>query len=141
MGFLGRLVIVLTLLTMCATIIMVAGAMSVGTLWSGPSSFGMMTRTDFYPVSTFRWDGMDVATVPHMVFLALGLMFFVFLLCALVVWRLTSHHAGRRHGRQEAEETKLMQELYHGFSRLEDRVESLETILLERERSRVKGLG
>ena len=32
----------------------------------------------------------------------------------------------------QAEETKLIQELYQGLSRIEERVEALETILLER---------
>jgi phage shock protein B len=34
---------------------------------------------------------------------------------------------------QREEEVRLMQELHHGMKRLETRVESLETILLERE--------
>ena len=36
-------------------------------------------------------------------------------------------------GRAE-EETKLMQELYQGLTRMEERVEALETLLLDRER-------
>jgi len=32
------------------------------------------------------------------------------------------------------EESQLMQELYQGLTRMEERVESLETLLLERER-------
>ena len=32
------------------------------------------------------------------------------------------------------EETKLMQELYQGLTRMEERVEALETLLLDRER-------
>lgn len=39
----------------------------------------------------------------------------------------------RRNPQQEAEEARLMQELHHGMARLEDRVENLETIVLERE--------
>jgi phage shock protein B len=36
--------------------------------------------------------------------------------------------------RDEAEETKLVQELYQGFSRMEKRIEALETILLDLEK-------
>ncbi len=37
-----------------------------------------------------------------------------------------------------AEEAKMIQDIYHGLLKMEERVESLETILLERER---KGSG
>jgi len=37
----------------------------------------------------------------------------------------------KRNRQQEAEETRLMQDLHHSFQKLEERVESLETILLE----------
>ncbi len=33
-----------------------------------------------------------------------------------------------------AEETRMIQEVYHGLSRMEERVEALETILIERQR-------
>ncbi|MGQ4808030.1 hypothetical protein NKDENANG_01397 [Candidatus Entotheonellaceae bacterium PAL068K] len=40
-----------------------------------------------------------------------------------------------RGGQQmQAEETRLMQQLYQGLSRMEDRIEALETLLLERDR-------
>ena len=34
----------------------------------------------------------------------------------------------------QTEETKMIQEIYQGFSRMEERVEALETLILERER-------
>lgn len=34
----------------------------------------------------------------------------------------------------QAEETKMIQDIYHGLSKMEERVESLETILIERQR-------
>lgn len=37
-----------------------------------------------------------------------------------------------------AEETRLIQEIHQGLSRMEERVEALETILLEREESELK---
>jgi phage shock protein B len=33
-----------------------------------------------------------------------------------------------------SEETKMIQDIYHGLSKMEERVESLETILIERQR-------
>jgi len=35
--------------------------------------------------------------------------------------------------KQQAEETKMIQEIYQGLSRMEERVEALETILLDRD--------
>ncbi len=40
---------------------------------------------------------------------------------------------GDRDEAAQAEETKLMQELHQGLSRMEKRIEALETILLERQ--------
>jgi phage shock protein B len=42
--------------------------------------------------------------------------------------------ASRQSQQRQAEEAKLMQELYQGLSRMEERVEALETILLDRKR-------
>ncbi len=39
-----------------------------------------------------------------------------------------------RNQRLQAEETKMIQEIYRGLSSLEQRVEALETILLDKER-------
>ena len=36
--------------------------------------------------------------------------------------------------KSQADETKMIQEIYDGLSRMEERVEALETILLDRER-------
>jgi phage shock protein B len=36
--------------------------------------------------------------------------------------------------KMQAEETRLIQEIYRGLSRMEERVEALETIILERDR-------
>ena len=36
--------------------------------------------------------------------------------------------------RTQAEEAKMVQEIYQGLSRLEERIESLETILLDKDR-------
>ena len=44
-----------------------------------------------------------------------------------------------RHGEQlNADETKLIQELHQGLSRMEERVEALETILADREATEAK---
>ena len=42
----------------------------------------------------------------------------------------------RRSGKTEAEETRLIQEIHHGLVKMESRVESLETLLLDSERTK-----
>ena len=55
---------------------------------------------------------------------------FVVLVAAFVFKR-----SGISRGRDphEAEETRVIQELYNGMNRMEERIEALETILLDRE--------
>jgi phage shock protein B len=48
---------------------------------------------------------------------------------ALKIWKGISPEQSQQ---LRVEETKLIQELYQGLSRIEERVEALETILLER---------
>jgi len=56
-----------------------------------------------------------------------------FLFCLVVLaWCLLRPGASRDRDRLSAEESRLMQEVYHGLSRLEERVEALETILMDR---------
>lgn len=50
---------------------------------------------------------------------------------ALKIWKGLSPEQSQQ---LRAEETRLMQELYQGLSRMEERVEALETILLDRKR-------
>jgi phage shock protein B len=55
----------------------------------------------------------------------------IIFLRALKIWKgVSSEHNQQR----QAEETKLIQEIYRGLAKLEERVEALETILLDRHR-------
>jgi len=47
--------------------------------------------------------------------------------------RILTGRSVRTNPAQEAQEARLMQELYHGMARLEERIENIETIVLERE--------
>ena len=40
----------------------------------------------------------------------------------------------RNEKQSQAEETRMIQDIYHGLSKMEERVEALETILIERQR-------
>jgi phage shock protein B len=54
---------------------------------------------------------------------------------ALKIWKGISPEQSKQ---LQAEETKLIQELYQGLSRLEERVEALETILFDQDRKERK---
>lgn len=49
----------------------------------------------------------------------------------------TARGSGSKANRQtDAEETEMIQEMYHGFRKMEKRIESLETLLLDDESAR-----
>ena len=61
---------------------------------------------------------------------------FVLLMGALVLvaLRLLTGRGRKRDGASSEEETRMMQEIYHGLAELGERVEALETLLVERQR-------
>jgi phage shock protein B len=65
------------------------------------------------------------------VFIVFGSVVCVFAILGWVIVRLTKG----KHSSQSsnAEESQMMQEIFHGLSRMEKRVETLETLLMERE--------
>lgn len=52
----------------------------------------------------------------------------------LLIIRLFKGGISRSDRKKQAEEAKMIQEIYQGMSRMEERVEALETILLDREK-------
>ena len=57
------------------------------------------------------------------------------LLGALRIWK---GEGGKTRQTNNAEEARLIQDIYHGLLKMEERVEALETLLLERERENEK---
>jgi len=55
------------------------------------------------------------------------------LLAAIVAFTIVAIVYARRGDRLSEEDGQLMQDLFHGFSEMERRIETLETLLLERE--------
>ena len=51
----------------------------------------------------------------------------------LMAIKLIKGGVSRERQQQQAEEAKMIQEIYQGLSRIEERVEALETILFDRE--------
>ena len=52
----------------------------------------------------------------------------------LLIIRLFKGGISRTDRKKQAEEARMIQEIYQGLSRMEERVETLETILLDREK-------
>jgi len=57
----------------------------------------------------------------------------------VMIARVLKGGISRTSQRFETEEAKMIQEMYQGFSRMEQRVEALETIILDRERKEHEG--
>ncbi len=67
----------------------------------------------------------------------LGLMIPLVTIIGIVIivsLRIIKGGGGRRDLRETSDETRLIQDIYHGLMKMEERVEALETLLLERER-------
>ena len=134
MRWLIRLVILGLVLVVCLSLVL--GSMTlVGALFGVGTGFLRVPHIDF---PEWRFSG-------PITYIALGpVLLLTILVClALALWKVLRGDTSKNHQRLDAEESRIMQELYRGFSRLEKRVESLETVLLDRA-SRVRrkaGLG
>ncbi len=65
------------------------------------------------------------------------LIFFAFICTTIVIMvKLLKGGASRTVQKGYTDEARMIQEIYQGLARMEERVESLETILMERERTR-----
>ena len=62
-------------------------------------------------------------------------LFVLWLLWVQSGYREWIHHGGRRAHQQPQSEARMLQELHHTATRMEERVEALETILMERSAS------
>lgn len=80
---------------------------------------------------------MELGLVP-VAMMALAIPLVAILLPAIIILGVvkivTGGSRGQKGREMEAEETRLIQELHHGLSKMAERVESLETILLDKEK-------
>jgi phage shock protein B len=70
---------------------------------------------------------------------SLGVVLIVFAFISgtiLMAIKLIKGGASSKGQKANADEARMIQEIYQGMARMEERVESLETILMERERAR-----
>lgn len=79
---------------------------------------------------------MEEIIIVGIVFGSLILLFVIIFAFVLALKRTQGSGSMQRGKKLDTDETRLMQEIYLGLSRMEERVEALETILLDRERDK-----
>ena len=116
-----RLVLVGLVLVVCLSLVLVTLAL-FGTLLG--VGVGLVRVPDID-----RW----LSSTPGFLVTAGPVLLLIVLIClTFTLWKVLRGDTSKNHQRLDAEESRVMQELYRGLSRLEERVESLETILLDR---------
>lgn len=74
---------------------------------------------------------MDAGIVA-IVFIVFGM---ITCIVGIIAWVIVTLATGRRrNASMNDDEAKIIQEIYHGLTKMEQRVETLETLLLEREK-------
>ena len=77
---------------------------------------------------------MHEVAIVAIVFGSILIMLAIIPVTILLAIRLFKGGFSRTDRKKQAEETRMIQEIYQGMSRMEERVEALETILLDREK-------
>jgi len=75
---------------------------------------------------------MEAVSIVALLFVAPVIALAVICGTILVAIRIIKGDGLRRGQEQEADEAKMIQEIYQGLSRMEERLEALETILMDR---------
>ncbi len=123
-------------LILSVVLVVVVGLQILGQLF--PRTFADILPASLLNPSTVRLnpDADDVylpELLPHLWGYGMPSLaaFFLFSMLALLAWRLLGRKESRpHHDRLDADESRMMQEMHNGLTRLEDRVESLESVLL-----------
>ena len=92
-------------------------------------------------VSSSQWDNLFVSGLVWFVILASPFVLIVMAgLSFAIMKRLLRGGRPRKEQRQEADDTRIIQEIHNGLQRMEDRIDALETIIMDRSGSRKPGL-
>lgn len=77
---------------------------------------------------------MHEVAIVAIVFGSILIIFAIVPITILLAIRLFKGGISRSDRKKQAEETRMIQEIYQGMSHMEERIEALETILLDREK-------
>jgi phage shock protein B len=81
---------------------------------------------------------MDAALIMAIIFGGSVLALAIIGSTLLMAIKIIKGGVSRKEQRLQSHEAKMIQEIYKGLSRMEERVEALETIILDRERTDLK---
>ena len=80
--------------------------------------------------------GRDAIEAVVIIAVSGGVAVMLLMTLGFMTWLLRKGGGRKRSRAEEAEETEMIQEIYHGMSKMADRVEALETLLLHDDRSK-----
>ncbi len=125
-----RLLLVIAIVYVCCSLVL--GSATLVAAITAPfvrTRFGLGETL----LSPFCWGSQWSGLMPPLgVVIGPALVLAMLICLVLVAIKILKGGTSKNHERAQAEESRTMQELYQGFSRMEERVEALETILLER---------
>lgn len=120
-------------------VFVVLGIAAVGALWAIATPGQVIPGTEIWvelphPPHVVVPQFGPSATWMQLIFTLVPLMFvgLIFIVSIAVALRIVGHRPRQAKAPEAIEETRLIQEIYHGLSRMEQRVEALETLLLDR---------
>ncbi|NNG02033.1 MAG: phage-shock protein [Desulfobacteraceae bacterium] len=96
-----------------------------------------MIFTGLNPYFSTHWSIPTMHTPVFIVAIVFGgLVMALAVICGTVItaMKLRRSPLSRKDQRQQTEEARMIQEIYHGLSKMEERIDSLETILMDRHR-------
>ena len=128
MRFLLRMVLLASALVFCLWIVLFGVAVLMGVFFRAGAS---LLRVPYRILSEWRFPGFYLP-IGFFELLAGVLLLTVVVCVGLAAWKVLKGRTSKGYERVESDQSRIMQQLYRGLSRLEERVESLETILLDR---------
>jgi phage shock protein B len=79
---------------------------------------------------------MDMETPIIIAVSCLGVVMIISTLGLMVYLIIKAYKGGSKSASSDADETRMIQEIYHGLQRMEKRVETLETIIIDADRTK-----
>jgi len=79
---------------------------------------------------------MDMEAIFIIAVSCMGAVMIIATIGLMIYLIVKAYRGGGKSGKSDADETRLIQEIYHGLQRMEKRVETLETIIIDTERTK-----
>lgn len=79
---------------------------------------------------------MDMEAILIVLVSCLGAVMIIATVGLMIYLIIKAYKGSGKGGQSDADETRMIQEIYHGMQRMEKRVETLETIIIDTERTK-----